>query len=99
MKRGIAVFVSLLLIVVVHDLVVTPERAFGARTALLAIDVYQSLVSPRLRPFVRCRFVPSCSVYTRESIRKHGLVIGATRGVVRIARCGPWTRAGTVDLP
>jgi putative membrane protein insertion efficiency factor len=99
MKRWIAVFVSLFLIVVVHDLVVTPERAFGARTAMRSIDAYQELISPRIRPFAQCRFVPSCSAYTREKIRKQGLAVGSIRGVIRIARCGPWTPKGTVDPP
>ena len=72
---------------------------FGARPALFAIDQYRAHVSPHLRGVVECRFTPSCSAYGRESIRKYGLLIGGARTAWRIARCGPWTKKGTVDPP
>ena len=72
---------------------------YGVRPAIFAIDEYRAHVSPHLRGVVTCRFTPTCSVYGRESIRKHGVLIGGAKTVWRIARCGPWTKAGTVDLP
>ncbi|MCU1245069.1 MAG: hypothetical protein JWN02_979 [Acidobacteria bacterium] len=85
--------------VVLHDLAVPPTRAVGARAALAAIDQYRAHVSPHLRGVVFCRFTPTCSAYGRESIRKHGLLRGGARTAWRIARCGPWTKAGTPDPP
>ena len=82
-----------------HDLAVQPAGAFGARAALFAIDQYRTYVSPHLRGVVFCRFTPTCSFYGRESIRKHGLAVGGWRALRRIARCGPWTPAGTADPP
>ena len=99
MRRWFIGFCALLFIIVAHDLAVAPERAFGARAAIQSIDVYQHVVSPRIGPFVRCRFVPTCSTYMRESIRKKGLAVGVTRGAIRIAKCGPWTAQGTIDKP
>jgi uncharacterized protein len=87
------------LILAIHDFAVTPQRAFGARAALAAIDQYRAHVSPRLQGLVYCRFTPTCSAYGRESIRKYGLALGGWRTVKRIARCNPWTPKGTVDPP
>jgi len=87
--RGVAI--ALLLVAALHF--------FGTRPALFAIDLYRAHLSPRLRGVIECRFVPTCSAYGRESIRKYGVVVGGVRTAWRIARCGPWTKKGTVDKP
>ena len=86
-------------LVVAHDIGSDPGDGIGARMAIATIDAYRSAISPRLSAVVTCRFRPTCSVYGRESIRKHGLLRGAGRTAARLARCGPWTPAGTVDPP
>jgi putative component of membrane protein insertase Oxa1/YidC/SpoIIIJ protein YidD len=74
-------------------------QLFGARPAIFAIDQYRAHISPHLRGFITCRFEPSCSYYGRESIRKHGLLIGGAKTAWRLARCGPWTAPHTPDPP
>ena len=37
----------------------------------------------------RCRFSPSCSVYTEEAIQTFGVYRGVLRGAYRILRCHP----------
>ena len=56
------------------------------------VRLYQRLISPMLGR--HCRFEPSCSVYFIESVRKHGAVWGACRGIWRICRCHPWNPGG-----
>jgi len=90
---------AVLATVVMHDLAVPASRSLGAHAALVAIDGYRAHVSPHLRGVVVCRFTPTCSAYGRESIRKYGLLRGGARTAWRIARCGPWTKPGTVDPP
>lgn len=85
-----------LLIVV---LLLVAAQLFATRPALWAIDEYRAHVSPHLTGIVQCRFIPTCSVYGRESIRKYGAVIGGAKTAWRIARCGPWTPLGTKDPP
>jgi putative membrane protein insertion efficiency factor len=78
---------------------VATDRNVGRRGALALIDEYRAHVSPHLRGVVVCRFTPTCSAYGRESIRKHGLIVGSAKTAWRIARCGPWTKQGTFDPP
>lgn len=82
------------------DLARVPEKQLSARGADALIGAYQTTVSPFLEGAgVRCRFLPSCSEYARTAIRDRGLAAGGLRSLVRLARCGPWTPAGTVDPP
>lgn len=94
-----ALAVLVLMIVVIHDVANEPRYSYSARTAIAAIDEYRAHVSPHLRGVVVCRFTPTCSAYGREAIRKYGFGVGGWRTAKRIARCGPWTKMGTVDDP
>jgi len=57
-----------------------------------AILAYKRFVSPLLPP--ACRFHPSCSEYTLQAIRKHGVVKGGWMGAWRILRCNPLSKGG-----
>lgn len=98
-SRAKLIALIVLAIIVVHDFSVANHRGLAARSALFLIDEYRAHISPRLRGKVQCRFVPTCSYYGRESIRKHGFGKGVAKTALRVAKCGPWTPAGTVDLP
>ena len=71
----------------------------GAPIALYAIGEYRAHVSPHLHGIVQCRFTPTCSAYGEGAIRKYGFYAGTAKTIWRIARCGPWTKLGTVDSP
>ncbi|MBI4178804.1 membrane protein insertion efficiency factor YidD [bacterium] len=45
-----------------------------------------------------CRFVPSCSEYAAEAIRKNGVLAGVALAARRVCRCHPFS-AGGLDLP
>jgi putative membrane protein insertion efficiency factor len=62
-----------------------------------AIRLYQVTISPLLGP--RCRFFPSCSVYTIEAVHKHGALKGLWLGLVRIAKCHPFHPGGVDPVP
>ena len=74
-----------------------PGHQVTARLAVSAIRWYHTTLSPHLG--VRCRFTPSCSVYAMAVIERHGIVRGGWLAARRVARCGPWTKAGTADPP
>ena len=71
----------------------------GAPIALYAIGEYRAHVSPHLKGVVQCRFTPTCSAYGQGAIRKYGFYVGTAKTIWRLARCGPWTKLGTVDPP
>jgi hypothetical protein len=46
-----------------------------------------------------CRYLPSCSEYADEAIRRHGLWAGGWMGVARICRCRPGGGDGYDPVP
>jgi putative membrane protein insertion efficiency factor len=82
------------------DLARPPASQASARLLLGGIHLYQATLSPRLGALgVQCRFRPTCSHYAEGAVARHGALSGSLRAAWRIARCGPWTRAGTYDPP
>jgi putative membrane protein insertion efficiency factor len=85
---------------VAADLTRAADRQFSARALRAGIHVYQRTLSPLMPALgIRCRFTPTCSRYAEAVILKHGALLGSWLSVKRLARCGPWTAAGTVDEP
>ncbi|MCY0870827.1 MAG: membrane protein insertion efficiency factor YidD [Firmicutes bacterium] len=64
---------------------------------IMVIRFYRMFISP-LKP-ATCRFVPTCSEYALEAVRKHGAVRGVWLAVRRITRCGPWHPGGYDPVP
>lgn len=64
---------------------------------ILPIRFYQLAISPMLPP--SCRYVPTCSQYAVEALRKHGPVRGLWLAVKRILRCHPWGGSGYDPVP
>jgi hypothetical protein len=63
-----------------------------ANFLIVLVRVYQFALSPVFGG--RCRFYPSCSEYFIGSVRKHGVFLGALRGLWRICRCHPFNPGG-----
>lgn len=100
-RRLRALIVTLLFFVLLGiDFARAPQDQLTAKLLLGTIHLYQATLSPRMPALgVNCRFQPTCSRYAEGAIRKHGAFWGTLKAVGRIARCGPWTPAGTVDPP
>lgn len=67
------------------------------RIALLAIRLYQRAISPYLPS--ACRYSPTCSHYTHEAVRRHGVIKGCWMGLMRVARCHPLGGKGFDPVP
>jgi putative membrane protein insertion efficiency factor len=61
------------------------------------VRAYQYLISPYTPS--SCRFVPTCSEYTIEALKKHGPFKGTLLAAKRIARCHPWGESGHDPVP
>jgi uncharacterized protein len=62
------------------------------RLLLEPIRLYRRFVSPMLP--ATCRYWPTCSQYTLQSIQKYGVLKGGLLGAWRIVRCNPWSKGG-----
>ena len=60
---------------------------------LLALEkFYQYCISPLTPP--SCRYVPTCSQYAVEALRKYGPIKGCWLTLKRLSRCHPWGGSG-----
>jgi putative membrane protein insertion efficiency factor len=63
----------------------------------LLIRGYQRLISPLFPP--SCRFLPTCSQYTLEAVKKYGAIKGVWLGIKRISKCHPLHPGGHDPVP
>lgn len=61
------------------------------------VRIYQIVISP-LTP-ATCRYEPTCSTYTLQALKKHGLFKGGWLSLKRIASCNPWGKTGYDPVP
>ena len=46
-----------------------------------------------------CRYQPTCSTYSFEALKKHGLIKGLYLSIKRILSCHPWGGSGYDPVP
>ncbi len=61
------------------------------------IKFYKYAISPLKPP--TCRYVPTCSEYSIEAIKKHGPLKGLWLAIKRILSCHPWGGHGYDPVP
>ena len=64
---------------------------------VILIKFYQLAISPWLGK--NCRYNPTCSHYTLEALKVHGLLKGSWLAIKRIAGCHPWGGEGYDPVP
>ncbi|AQW92354.1 membrane protein insertion efficiency factor YidD [Elizabethkingia anophelis] len=64
---------------------------------VMLIKFYQYAISPWLGK--NCRYTPTCSQYTLEALKIHGLFKGGYLGAKRILSCHPWGGSGYDPVP
>ena len=62
------------------------------KVLILMVRLYQGSLSPFIGR--QCRFVPTCSEYFIQAVRKKGALIGGLMGLWRILRCNPFSKGG-----
>ena len=69
------------------------------RIACKTVQFYQICISPFIGGRAACRFTPTCSEYTKQSIEKYGIFKGSWLGIKRISRCRPGGGCGYDPVP
>ena len=64
---------------------------------VLLVRLYPLLISPYTP--ATCRYSPTCSAYTLEALKKHGLFKGGWLSLKRILSCHPWGGKGYDPVP
>ena len=64
---------------------------------IIIIKFYQSFISPLIGS--NCRYTPTCSTYSIDSLRKHGLIKGMFLSIRRISKCNPLFKGGYDPVP
>ena len=64
---------------------------------ILLVRFYQGAISP-FTP-ATCRYSPTCSSYTIEALKVHGVFKGGWLAIKRIASCHPWGGSGYDPVP
>ena len=64
---------------------------------LAGIEVYRMTLAWVLGG--HCRYVPSCSLYAKEAIERHGAGRGTWLAVKRLSRCHPFHQGGPDPVP
>ena len=64
---------------------------------IFLIKIYQWFISPLLK--TNCRYLPTCSEYSIESLKKHGIIKGIYLSLKRILNCHPFGDEGFDPVP
>ncbi|MGD8781125.1 MAG: membrane protein insertion efficiency factor YidD [Ignavibacteria bacterium] len=64
---------------------------------ILIVKIYQVFISPILPS--SCRYQPTCSEYTIEALKTHGILKGGWLSIKRIVSCNPWGGSGFDPVP
>ena len=64
---------------------------------ILSIKIYQLFISPIIGQ--NCRYLPTCSEYTIECLKKFGIIKGIFLSFKRISKCHPWGSHGYDPVP
>ena len=75
------------------------KNDFLTNTGIRLVRLYQICISPFIGGRAACRFIPTCSEYTKQAIEKYGIFRGTLMGIRRISRCRPGGGCGYDPVP
>ena len=71
----------------------------GLQKVLLAMIVFYRKNISSLKRNPTCRFIPTCSEYAYEAVKKYGALKGGYLAVRRILKCHPLHKGGYDPVP
>lgn len=79
------------------DTLRVPKEQILAAGYIVSVGCYQAIGRPLLEGRIACRYHPTCSEYSIQAVRKHGLRAGLFLTLARIRSCTRIIRPGTFD--
>lgn len=76
-----------------------PKNQISVLVYRHAVSGYRNFVKPMMGGHARCRFRPSCSDYSEQAVRKHGIRRGLVLTISRLSRCTKDVPSNTWDPP
>ena len=73
------------------------QNTIGQNAAVLCLLFYKASISPLFPTF--CKFHPTCSMYAKEAIERHGVARGLSLTLRRLLRCRPFSPGGIDPVP
>lgn len=65
------------------------------KLCIFLIEFYQKNISIFLEhKNIKCKYYPTCSEYTKQAIKKYGVLKGIRLGTIRILKCNPFSKGG-----
>lgn len=74
-----------------------PEKQITASLYATGVHGYCLAIRPVVHKWVRCRFWPTCSEYSIQAVKRHGIRKGLWLTIDRLYRCRASVRRGTFD--
>lgn len=72
-------------------------KKVASQPLIILVRFYQVCISPLKPP--SCRFMPTCSEYALQALKKYGPFKGTYLAVRRILRCHPFGGSGYDPVP
>jgi len=94
--KALAVTIAIFCVLAVDSLQPFSSQ-LTVRTYVSAVQLYQRVVRPAVNPWVHCRYCPTCSEYSVEAVRTHGMIKGLFLTTRRLLSCFPNVPLGTLD--
>ena len=91
------VLIALAVGLVVLDTFQAPANQLGSRVYIAGVHVYRNVGHRLLEGRIQCRYEPTCSQFSMEAVRTHGLRKGLELTVRRIHSCKADVPLGTWD--
>jgi putative membrane protein insertion efficiency factor len=76
---------------------VPPKPSLGQQAVVFGLLFYKSALSPMLPSC--CKFYPTCSIYAKEAVERHGVARGLLLAARRLLRCRPFAPGGHDPVP
>ena len=72
-------------------------RSLGQHVVVFCLLFYKTTLSPVMPSC--CKFYPTCSMYAKEAVERHGVRRGLMLTARRLLRCRPFSQGGIDPVP